>query len=93
MDLFIKNQSNESSRRQPDVMFEILDHQTVHGDVNEKQDDCPGSDVSDVPHVTPSISSNFAGFITFNYSLEIPNSIYYNISLCYLLLLCRCVHL
>lgn len=51
------NQSNESSRRQPDVMFEILDHQTVHGDVNEKQDDCPGSDVSDVPHVTPSISN------------------------------------
>lgn len=37
MDLF-KDQTNESSGRQPDVIFKTLDHQTsVHGNISEKQ--------------------------------------------------------
>lgn len=89
MDLF-KDQTNEFSGRQPDVIFETLDHQTSSlGNISEKQNYYLGSDV---PDVTPSISNNFTGSITFNYFPELSNSIYYNISLYYLLILCRFVH-
>ncbi|KMQ91988.1 vam6 vps39-like protein [Lasius niger] len=66
MDLF-KDQTNESSGRQPDVIFETLDHQTsVHGNISEKQNDCFESDV---PDVTPSISNSS----TSNHSKETCN--------------------
>ncbi|KAL6420561.1 hypothetical protein ACFW04_014885 [Cataglyphis niger] len=63
--IITNDQTNKSSGRQPNVIFETLNH----GNISKKQNYLE----SDIPDVTLSTSNNFANSITFNYFAELSN--------------------
>ncbi|XP_025154726.1 uncharacterized protein LOC112588581 isoform X2 [Harpegnathos saltator] len=59
--IITNDSTNKSVEKQPNIMFETLDHQaSIHEDVTTKQNNCLGSDVSDITPLisNPSISSH-----------------------------------